>query len=160
MIHHISVSANNPQHVAQVLAEIFKGQAVPFPVHPGSYMVIAMDEHGTAIEVYPTGSELVPGSGQEACSFFQNPQPSQFTATHAAVSVPMSQTEIEQIGLREGWKVVRCDRESFFDVIEFWVENHLMIELLTPEMATQYLTFTQQPNVLKYFEAQPVEAIV
>ncbi len=25
MIHHISISANNPQHVAQVLAEIIKG---------------------------------------------------------------------------------------------------------------------------------------
>ncbi|MEG4801376.1 hypothetical protein QUB63_15940 [Microcoleus sp. ARI1-B5] len=159
MIHHISISAQKPQHVAQVLAEIFKGQVVPFPPHPGSYMVIAMDEHGTAIEVYPSGTELFPGSGQDGCGFQQNPQASQFTATHAAVSVPSSQTDIEQIAVREGWRVVRCDRESFFDVIEFWVENHLMLEFLTPEMTAKYLAFTQQPDLLKNFVAAPAEAI-
>ncbi|MEG4318461.1 MULTISPECIES: hypothetical protein [unclassified Microcoleus] len=159
MIHHISISAQNPQHVAQVLAEILKGQVVPFPPHPGSYIVVAMDEHGTAIEVYPSGSELIPGSGPDGCGFMQNPQASQFTATHAAVSVPSRQTEIEQIGVREGWRVVRCDRESFFDVIEFWVENHLMLELLTPEMTAKYLAFTQQPEVLGNFVAEPAEAI-
>ncbi|MDV3002555.1 MAG: hypothetical protein N5P05_004210 (plasmid) [Chroococcopsis gigantea SAG 12.99] len=151
MIHHISVAAKNPQHVAKVLAEIFKGQAVTFPPHPESYMVLALDEHGTAVEVYPLGSQIIPGVGQDGCSFERNLQTSQFTATHAAVSVPASQTEIEQIGAREGWRVVRCDRESFFDVIEFWVENNLMLELLTPEMTSQYLAFTQQPDVLKFF---------
>jgi hypothetical protein len=38
-----------------------------------------------------------------------------------------------------------------FDVIEFWVENRLMLELLTPEMATQYLAVTQNPDILKSF---------
>ena len=159
MIHHISVSAQNPQHVAQVLAEIFKGQAVPFPPYPGSYMVVAMDEHGTAIEVLPSGVELVPGSGQVGCGYVQNPQAAQFTATHAAVSVPTSQIEIEQIGAREGWRVVRCDRDSFLDVIEFWVENTLMLELLTPEMIAKYLAFTQQPDVLKYFLGESAEVM-
>lgn len=159
MIHHISVSAQNPKHVAQVLAEIFKGQAVPFPPAPGSYMVIAMDEYGTAVEVLPAGLEINPGAGPEACVFTQNPMASQFTATHAAISVPISQSEIESIGAREGWRVVRCDRESFFDVIEFWVENRLMIELLTPEMKSKYLAFTQQPDVLKYFVEDPMAAI-
>ena len=38
MIHHISISAQNPQHVAIVLAEVVKGQAVPWTPHPGSYI--------------------------------------------------------------------------------------------------------------------------
>jgi hypothetical protein len=29
MIHHLSISAQNPQHVAQVLAEILQGQPTP-----------------------------------------------------------------------------------------------------------------------------------
>jgi hypothetical protein len=149
MIHHMSISAQKPQHVAQVLAEVFKGQTAPFPPHPGSYMVFAMDEYGTAIEIYPAGSQLVPGSEGDSCSFVQKPQTAQFGAVHAAVSVPATQTEIEQIGAREGWRVVRCDRESFFSVIEFWVENSLMLEFLTPEMKSQYLAFTQQPDLLK-----------
>ena len=157
MIHHISISANNPQHVAQVLAEIFKGQSVAFPPNPGSYMVVAMDEHGTAIEIYPSGSEIIPGSGQDGCSFVQSIRIPQFTALHAAVSVPISQAEIERIGAREGWRVLRCDRESFFDVIEFWVENNLMLELLTSEMKSKYLSFVQQPDVMKHFVAESVE---
>lgn len=159
MIHHLSVSAQNPQHVAQVLAKVMKGQAVPFPPHPGSYMVLALDEHGTGIEIYPAGSELLPGADHDSCQFTRNSQATTYTATHAAVSVPTSQTEIEQIGAREGWRVVRCDRESFFSVIEFWVENRLMIEFLTPEMAQQYLAFTHHPDAMKFFLPQPDEAI-
>jgi hypothetical protein len=159
MIHHISVAAQNPQHVAQVLAEVLKGQFVPFPPVRGGYMVIAMDEHGTAIEVLPTGTEILPGSGSGSCYFEQNSNPSPYTTTHAAVSVPRSQSEIEAIGQREGWRVVRCDRDGFFDLMEFWVENTLMVELLTPEMTARYLAFTQQPDVLKYFVAEPVGAI-
>lgn len=151
MIHHISVSAMNPQQVAGVLAEICKGQAVHFPPVPGAYMVVLMDQHGTAIEVLPTGSEIMPGVEQAECQFVRNSAATQFTATHAAVSVPTSQAEIEQIGAREGWRVVRCNREGLFDVIEFWVENRLMLELLTPEMATQYLAVTQNPDILKSF---------
>jgi hypothetical protein len=159
MIHHISVAAQNPQHVAQVLAEVLRGQCVPFPPAPGSYMAITMDEHGTAIEVLPIGTEILPGSGPGSCYFEQNSNPSPYTTTHAAISVPRSQSEIEAIGQREGWRVVRCDREGFFDLMEFWVENTLMVELLTPEMTARYLAFTQQPDVLKYFVAEPVGAI-
>jgi hypothetical protein len=159
MIHHMSIAAQNPQHVAQVLAEVVKGRAVPFPPHPGSHMVVALDEHGTLIEVYPFGSEILPGTEAESCQFAQNSHASRFTATHAAVSVPSSQTEIEQIGVREGWRVVRCNRDSIFDVMEFWVENSLMIEFLTPEMAQQYVSAVQNPEVMKLFLGEPAVAV-
>ncbi|BAZ15422.1 hypothetical protein NIES4071_72940 [Calothrix sp. NIES-4071] len=158
MIHHISISARNPERVAQVLAEVMKAQVGPFPPHPGSYFVLPNDEYGTGIEVYPLGSELLPGEGNSECKFVMNEAASQFTATHAAVSVPTSQEEIEEIGKREGWRVVRCNRESFFDVIEFWVENRLMIEFLTPEMASQYLGFITNPELLKSLMEAPALA--
>lgn len=154
MIHHISISAQNPQHVAQVLAEILKGQIAPFFPHPGSYIIMPFDQYGTAIEVYPLGSELIPGEGDEQCKFVEASIPSNFTATHAAISVPVTRQEIEQIGIREGWRVVYCRRDSFFDVIEFWVENRLMIELMTQEMAAQYLAFIHPKN-LELFLGEP-----
>jgi len=160
MIHHISIAVRNPNHVAQVLAEILKAQAVPFPPNPGSYMVIPFDEHGTAIELYPLGSQIEPGEGDEECVFVHTAISSRFTDIHAAISVPSSQEEIEQIGVREGWRVVRCNRDSFFDVIEFWVENRLMIEFLTPEMASVYLKFATEKENLKYFLAEPALATV
>lgn len=157
MIHHLSIAAKNPLHVAQVLAEIWQGQVAPFPPHPGSFMVIAMDEFGTMIEVYPAGTTLIPGSAE--VKFAHQPTPAPYHATHAAVSVPSSREEIEQIAAREGWQVRYCSREGFFEVIEFWVENTMLIELLTPAMATRYLTFMQPANLAQFFaeaQAQPV----
>ncbi|RCJ42326.1 hypothetical protein A6769_37835 [Nostoc punctiforme NIES-2108] len=158
MIHHISIAVRNPSHVAKVLGEILKAQAVPFPPNPGSYMVLPFDEYGTGIELYPLGSQIEPGEGDEECVFVHTAITSKYTDIHAAISVPIGQQEIEKIGVREGWRVVRCNRDSFFDVIEFWVENRLMIELLTPEMASQYLKFATQQENLKYFLAEPALA--
>ena len=31
MIHHVSISARDPKHVAEVLAELMKGRAIRFP---------------------------------------------------------------------------------------------------------------------------------
>jgi hypothetical protein len=61
MIHHISISAADPRHVAGVIAELWRGTALPFPPAPGSYIVIPGDSYGTAIEVYPLGNEMIPG---------------------------------------------------------------------------------------------------
>jgi hypothetical protein len=39
---------------------------------------------------------------------------------------------------------VKCRRgDNYFDVIEFWIENQLLIELLPPELVTKYLTFME-----------------
>ncbi|MGG6242788.1 hypothetical protein ACQ4N7_29635 [Nodosilinea sp. AN01ver1] len=138
MIHHISVSANAPLHVATVMAEIFQGYVIPFPPNPGSYIAIAADVYGTAIEVYPTGSEIFPDSHEGQAGFQLNPQPTQYCAFHAAISVPVSLEELERIGDREGWRVLFASRDGLFDVVEFWVENQLMLELLTPAMAAKY----------------------
>ena len=121
-------------------------------------MVLSFDKYGTAIELYPLGSQIEPGEADEECVFVRTAITSMYTDIHAAISVPISQEEIEKIGVREGWRVVRCNRDSFFDVIEFWVENRLMIELLTPEMASQYLKFATQEENLKYFLAEPALA--
>lgn len=139
MIHHISLPVQDPIHVAQVLAEIWHGQVLPFPPHPGSYIVIAGDDYGSLIELYPLGSEIVPGTGEGQASFVQHSIPSGFYAVHAAISVPASLEEIERIAEREGWRVLPCNRDGLFDVVEFWVENRLMLELLPPTIAPIYL---------------------
>lgn len=151
MIHHISIPAQNPLHVANVLAEIWHGKVTLFPPHPGSYVVFAGDEYGSMIEVYPLGTKLMPGYGDKQAVFAQHTPISSFTATHAAISVPANQEQIEQIGDREGWRVLCCNRDSFFDVIEFWVENRLMLELLPPIFARQYLMFMQPHNLEQLF---------
>jgi hypothetical protein len=139
MLHHISIAVNQPQQVAEVMAEIFQGQAMPFPPHPGSYMVLAMDEFGTLIEFYPMGTVLVPELNQGQVGFETTSQLATYTSFHAAISVPISLEEIERIADRAGWPIYVCSRDGLFDVVELWVENRLMLELLTPTMAEKYL---------------------
>lgn len=143
MIHHISIAAHNPLHVSQVLAELLQGQSVPFPGHPGSHVALAFDLQGTMIEVHPFGTALIPGdAANEATRLEQNPIPSNYTANHTAISVPVNTAQIQAIAAREGWRVVYCLRgDNYFDVIEFWVENQLLIELLPPEVVDRYLDF-------------------
>jgi len=138
MIHHFSVAARNPEHVAAVLAEVLGGQSLNFSPFPGSRIVLVDDAHGTGIEVYPLGLELVPGEEDAPVHSFTNAQSSDFTATHAAISVTLDEASIHRIAQREGWRAVTCTRKNF-QVIEFWLENRVMIEFLTPKMAQEYL---------------------
>ncbi|MFN6538144.1 MAG: hypothetical protein RM021_017605 [Nostoc sp. EkiNYC01] len=97
MIHHISIAANNPRHVAEVLAKLLGGKTAPFPSHPGSYVAVALDEQGTLIEVYPLGTELIPGDGEQQVQFRKNNNYSQFNAVHAAVSVSVSEKRLKKL---------------------------------------------------------------
>jgi hypothetical protein len=64
----------------------------------------------------------------------------------------------EAIADREGWRMVLCRRgDDYFDVIEFWLENQLLIELLSPELVTQYLTF-MEPRSLQALVSQSTTA--
>ncbi|MBF2001843.1 MAG: hypothetical protein IGS38_14095 [Synechococcales cyanobacterium M58_A2018_015] len=158
MIYHISISAYNPKHVAEVIAQLWQGQVIPFPNHPGSYIALAFDLYGTMIEVLPKGTELRPGKTEGYVQFAEaTAQQSPYSATHAAISVPLSEAEIRAIGEREGWQVNRCNRAGFFEIIEFWLENQLMLELLPPEFAARYLAFTE-PHALKYTLAEMATA--
>jgi hypothetical protein len=153
MLHHLSIAVHNPEHVASVLAEILKGFVMPFPPNPGSYVALAGDEYGTLIELYPVGTELIPDAWDGQAGFQINQPAAQYTPVHAAISVPISLEEIERIGAREGWRVFPANRDGLFDVIEFWVENRLMLELLTPTIASTYLNIFS-PERLKEFAQQ------
>lgn len=157
MLHHISVAVYNPMHVAEVMAEILQGTVMPFPPNPGSYMTLAGDQYGTLIEFYPIETELIPNAWQGQAGFQMNEQFSHYTAVHAAISVPISLEEIERIGEREGWRVVPASRDGLFDVVEFWVENRLMLELLTPAIVSKYLN-ALSPQQLEAFANQFVTA--
>lgn len=149
MIHHISLPAQNPLHVAEVIAELFQGYCAPFPSHPGSFVAFAGDEYGTLVEVYPLGTEMIPGEDEKPIQYQQNTF-NQFIATHAAISIPLDQSQIESIAQREQWRCVRCSR-GYFDVLEFWLENTVLLELATPELAQQYTAVLSAENLAKHF---------
>ena len=142
MIHHLSIPAENPLHVAKTLVELFGGELTRFGPYKDSYIAWARDEYGTAIEVYPTGTEMYPDAGHGQANFRHNASASGFVATHATVSVPRTREEIFALAEREGWRAVALSRGAF-NVIEFWIENRVMLELLTKEMEQEYLQATR-----------------
>jgi len=94
-------------------------------------MAISGDAHGTMIEVYPADIKLEPHAVPK-----RNPgQAAAPGACHALLSVPLSREQIEAIGNRERWITRFCGRgapgqKPLFHLIEVWVEDHFLIEVV------------------------------
>jgi hypothetical protein len=159
MIHHVSISAQNPRHVAGVLAELMDGKCYPFPGGiADSFMAVSGDANGTMIEVYPEAVTLEPGSGDNQVHSGHADDVG-YAPFHILLSVPLDETDVQRIGDRDGWRTRRFGRgapgkKPFFDVIEVWVENRLMIEVATPDMVSAYLDMFQPAKLDAMFAAR------
>lgn len=139
MLFHLSIAAREPRRVAQVIAELWRGEAHPFPpVARESWIALAGDDRGTAVEVYPIGTVLREQDG-DADAHGERSGDTGFTATHAALATPLQQDEVLAIAAREGWPAKYRKRGGAFGVIELWIEGRQMMELLTAEMQAEYL---------------------
>lgn len=141
MIHHVSIPARNPEHVASVLAELMGGYSGPFvgPI-PGAFVAYAEDDFGTGFECYPEDLVIEPG---ETMAKAAKATPPTALAFHALVSVKVSRADIERIAAREGW---RCQHDwrgpkgmKLFELYEIWIENRVMLELATEDMLANYV---------------------
>jgi hypothetical protein len=139
MLFHMSIAAQAPRHVAEVFAELWGGEAFAFPpVAQGSWIALAGDERGTAIEVYPADVVLRESEG-DADARGEYTGNRGYTATHAAIATDLTSEAVFAIARREGWPAKYRKRGDIFGVIEMWVEGMQMIEVLPPEMQQEYL---------------------
>ena len=154
MIHHYSIAVSNTKKVADILSRLFEGSVSEFSPYKNSYMVWLGDEYGTAIEVYPDGTEIIPDTENGQTKFMHNTTHSGFTTTHAAISIKRTKEEIYTFAKESGWRALELSRGEF-NVIEFWIENKVMIELLTPDMAEDYLAVTDKyKSTCEFFSFQ------
>ena len=149
MMFHASMPAKNPERVAKVIAELWRGVAFPFPPFPDSFIALAGDERGTEIEVCPHTQENVIGDSEVGTRTNQAANGS--SACHFAIATPLSEAEVLALAAREGWRARVCDRGGCFHVIEFWVENGFLLEVLTREMQAEYLAFMKPQTYAKTF---------
>jgi hypothetical protein len=141
MIFHLSMPARRPERVAQVVAELWHGTALPFPPVEGSWMAMAGDDRSSAIEFYPDGVALFPAEGdRDAEGRRVQEDPAGHHAAHAAIATPLDEGEVHAIARREGWTAKTLNRGGLFRVIELWVEERTMLEVLTAEMQAEYLS--------------------
>lgn len=170
MINHISISAHHPERIANVLAELWNGSVFPFPPCPGSYIVLADDGRGSAVEVTPINYEIQPGKNlpiedetfdsqtkteEYEAQFVRRATVVEYTATHLNINTPLSAEAVKAIAKRENWRVLTCNRaEGLFQLIEVWAEDRLLIEVMTPEMTARYVEVMQP-----HFIAQAMQHI-
>ena len=143
MIHHLSVAARDPKTVAEFFAELMGGAAIDFPPNPGGYMAFARDGKGTAVEVYPAGSLMIPNDEEGAIFTRRPPEPVERSPTHFALSVEAGAAEVAAMAAKRGWDCFTCDRGGHFHVMEVWVENAWLVEVLPPVFAEEYLGFAK-----------------
>jgi hypothetical protein len=104
------------------------------------------------LTVYPERATLDIPDSDDQVVFGENKAPPNAWPFHVLLSVPLEPHEIERIGAREGWRAKTFGRgtqgqKPFFHVIEFWVENRLMIEVVSPVMAREYEDFMKSAQL-------------
>lgn len=167
MLNHISIAVNEPERVAGILAELWGGMVLPFPPAPGSFIVLANDGKGSGVEVTPAGTVLVPGeglppeddinaaTGEFEARFVKSEFIPQYVATHLNISTDHSIDEIKAIGKREGWRTLVANRDGgLFQLVELWIEDSFMLEVMTPEQTARYREITSPAFIAKAFAGE------
>jgi hypothetical protein len=146
MLFHMSIAAENPRHVAGVLAELWQGEARPFPpVSDDGWVALAGDERGTLIEVYPQGTVLRESEG-DVDAHGDPSGTDRFSASHGAIATHLDRNAVLALAEREGWPAKYRKRGGLFGVVELWIEGRQMMEVLTPEMQAEYLAAMGRPS--------------
>jgi hypothetical protein len=107
------------------------------------------------VELHPYGTALFPGEVMHEAAHLQlHPGATPYSANHTAISVPINMAQIRAIADREQWRMVLCRRgNNYFDIIQLWLENQLLIELLPPELVDRYLAFMDPQALLATAQA-------
>ncbi|MSP83577.1 MAG: hypothetical protein EXQ94_11810 [Alphaproteobacteria bacterium] len=138
--------ANDPRIAERLGPELMDGTVSSFSPTEGAFYVGIDTATAAAIEVYPVGTELVPGKGQGVPVQFRKGSPADFGPVHVALAVPVSRADIARIGEREGWRTLPCRRGGSFDVIEFWLENRTMLELVPEDEVAKTIAVLRMPK--------------
>lgn len=157
MIAHVSIPARDPKSTALFFAALIDGLAFPFPVVPDAWIAVARDRSGLAIEVYPQAMAHHPGSGEPDPSMAPagpqampwedqiRPEPRATGASgfHCALASRLPDDQVLARARALGWRAIQCERAGVFGVIEVWVDNVTLVEVLNEAQVKRYRAFMQ-----------------
>ena len=136
MIAHASIPADDTRKTAAVLADLMQGEALPFPpAGPNGWKVWSGDGD-IDLEVVPRGATIRREETQ--ANWRASEIASRLTEVHLAVCVNRPESEIIAIAEKAGWPARHCVRGGIFSLVEVWVDDCFLIELLDPAQARQY----------------------
>lgn len=167
MIAHVSLPARDPRRTALLLATLIDGEVFDFPVVPGACIAVARDGSGLAVEVYPETLAHHPGSGEPDPGFVpQDPRTQPWedqihpdgqqlrpSAFHVALVSKLGDDAVVKLAERVGFRAVRCDRAGVFRLVEVWLDNTVLIEVLNTHEAARYRDFMNPSGCAAMFGA-------
>lgn len=172
MIAHFSIPALDPRATALVFGQIIDGEVMPFPVVAGAWVAIARDASGLGVEVVPDATAHHPGHGLPEGGAPQGPvampwetqirqdgASQEASGFHVAITSKLSVDEIVALGQAHGWRAVHCDRGGVFDLVELWIDNRFLVEVLPPQGSERYHAFYIPEVAGKMFAGPPPAAV-
>lgn len=167
MIAHMSVPSATPMETALFFAALIDGVAFDFPVVAGAAIAVARDGSGTAVEVYPPAMAHHPGTGQADHTatlngpaampwedqIYPEPEDGRASSFHLAIETRLTRAEVMSRANTLGWRSLFCERAGVFGVIEVWIDNRYLVEVLTTEEAVRYRNFMNPVGCAPMFGA-------
>src|SRR4051812_8878101 len=101
MLFHASIPARDPEHVATVLAEVWRGRVLPFTAAPGTFVVTAGEGPEIHIEVTPAARTTLPPD-QPGAVKLGGLDP--LVGTHVRLGVPREEADLHCIARAAGWR--------------------------------------------------------
>ncbi len=139
MIHHVSIEADDPMKVASVISKLMGGRTREGFPFKHSCAAFSGDEYGTMVECWQRGKVVViPESGPGKFEINDSGALQEYQAFHTALSVKLEDDEIMAIAKEAGWETA-VRPNGPFSVVEVWIENRLLLEVLSPTQAANYL---------------------
>ena len=137
MIYHAAVPANDPKSAAEALARIMGGEAMPFLVVPNSWIAWSGDGV-TELEIVPRGRGFARADGGKEPSWVPGHEGLTASGWHVAIGTDLAAEDVVRIAREAGWPAQICDRAGFFDIVEVWVDDCGLVEVLDPNMQKRY----------------------
>jgi len=136
MIFHASIPADEPRRTAEAIATLWGGRAYPCPMlTPGSWVALAGDDRGSIIELLPRGTEFRRLAG-EHCQIEQG-APTRNGAYHLLISTALDVEAVVALAIEKGFDAHMANHGGL-PVIEFWIDDCFLLEVLTPEYEAVY----------------------
>lgn len=148
-IAHASMPADDPKRVAEILAEMLSGEALPFPPAGTNGWMAWSGDGNIEIEISQRG--LVMTYGAEEAEWAPDGITRRLSDTHLAICVERPAAEILAIAKAAGWPARHCERGGgIFQLTEVWVEGAFMLEVMDPAQAAHYRKVITAENWKKF----------
>lgn len=138
MIAHVSMPADDCEVVARFLAGVMHGGSLRFPPGGPNAWNCWSKDNAFQIVVTPRGSVMVPGPTEQAWVKRSPSGGDRACESHFAIAVPTSAADVLARARARGWLARLCNRGGMFDVVEVWIENAYLVEILDPTQLADY----------------------